>query len=414
MASTLRIVAYVLAGIPATIGVTFVARYAYVTSDTVIDGAANAFLFGMIATGAFVGPAIVLAVAGRRRPAAAIVLGFLAFIAVLVNWSHTLGAISQRGARGEAQNNRAKATEKDARTELARITAERASMQFTPATADTVSAARAAVAAAERARVAECGNGEPRHRGINCRAREEAEQAARTALTTAEANRAATDQAAKLDERADAIRAKINTTEPPRIQNALGEMLANLLPLTAATAASAQQAFVSGVAELLIAAALALPELLMKSAAPAARKPGQEESVTAEVMKATGMTLPVVNVTPQFAADIDTVGRFMMACLVKAPGEEIAARAIYARYLAWCADELPGVTALAVPDFAERFAARCKRYSITTRKDEDGAIICLGLRLTAPKPPALRLGKTRNRAQWRDIVEQQATIIHPI
>jgi hypothetical protein len=27
----------------------------------------------------------------------------------------------------------------------------------------------------------------------------------------------------------------------------------------------------------------------------------------------------------------------MVACLVKAPGEEIAARAIYARYLQWCA-----------------------------------------------------------------------------
>jgi hypothetical protein len=38
-----------------------------------------------------------------------------------------------------------------------------------------------------------------------------------------------------------------------------------------------------------------------------------------------------VNATPQLAPDIDTVGLFMMPCSVKAPGEEIAARAIYAR-----------------------------------------------------------------------------------
>jgi len=101
---------------------------------------------------------------------------------------------------------------------------------------------------------------------------------------------------------------------------------------------------------------------------------------------------------PQLAQEINTVGRFMIACLVKAPGEEIAARAIYARYLSWCADELPGITALAVPDFAERFAARCKRHGITTRKEEDGAIICLGLRLTTPKRPPLRVGEMRNRA----------------
>jgi hypothetical protein len=43
-----RIGAYVLAGVPAAIGIAFVARYAYVTSDTAIDGASNAFLFGKI------------------------------------------------------------------------------------------------------------------------------------------------------------------------------------------------------------------------------------------------------------------------------------------------------------------------------------------------------------------------------
>ena len=62
-----RVSAYVLAGIPAAIGVAFVARYAFVTSDTEIDGAANAFLFGMIAAGAFAGPACAIAV-GRNGP----------------------------------------------------------------------------------------------------------------------------------------------------------------------------------------------------------------------------------------------------------------------------------------------------------------------------------------------------------
>jgi hypothetical protein len=159
---------------------------------------------------------------------------------------------------------------------------ERAGIRFTPATAETVSAARTAVAAAERARIAECGNGDSRQRGNNCRAREEAEQAARVALTTAETNKAATDQAAKLDTRADEIRGKLDKSEPPRTTNALGEMLANLLPLSAATAASAQQAFVSGVAELLIAAALALPGLLMGTEATAATKPEVNAARAAE------------------------------------------------------------------------------------------------------------------------------------
>jgi hypothetical protein len=55
-----KVIAYLLAGVPAAIGVAFVARFAFITSDTAIDGAANGFLFGMIATGAFSGPACVI------------------------------------------------------------------------------------------------------------------------------------------------------------------------------------------------------------------------------------------------------------------------------------------------------------------------------------------------------------------
>lgn len=68
------LVAYGLAAIPAAIGVWFVARFAYVTSDTPIDGASNAFLFGMIAVGAYAGPAVALVVASRGRRFAAAVL----------------------------------------------------------------------------------------------------------------------------------------------------------------------------------------------------------------------------------------------------------------------------------------------------------------------------------------------------
>jgi hypothetical protein len=96
-----RVLVCLLAGIPAASGIGFVARYAFVTSDTAIDGAANAFLFGMIAAGAFLGPAVCVAVAGNGRKGAW-ALGVLAVLAMLANWSHTLGAIAQRGAETEA------------------------------------------------------------------------------------------------------------------------------------------------------------------------------------------------------------------------------------------------------------------------------------------------------------------------
>jgi hypothetical protein len=87
--------------------------------------------------------------------------------------------------------------------------AERAALAaLTPATGEDVKAAQDAVAAAERIRAAECGNGEAKHRGPNCRARESEEQTRRTALAAAIAGKTATDKAAKLERQAEVIRAR--------------------------------------------------------------------------------------------------------------------------------------------------------------------------------------------------------------
>jgi hypothetical protein len=80
---------------------------------------------------------------------------------------------------------------------------------FSPATADTVKAAREAVAAAERTRAAECVK-----RGPLCRQREADEAAARAALSKATADKAARDRAAKLDTDAATVRARLATASP--------------------------------------------------------------------------------------------------------------------------------------------------------------------------------------------------------
>src|SRR5262245_2396755 len=161
-------IAYVVAGIPALIGIGFVARYAYVTSDTPTDGAATAFLFGMVATGAFAGPAIAVAVKNRGRTAAALVWWALAILAIVGNWTHTLGAIAQRGAGIEARGAKITAdTEADRKT-LARLERVLGAMKFAATTPEAVAAARGAAEFAERNRKAECGpNNETR--GERCK-----------------------------------------------------------------------------------------------------------------------------------------------------------------------------------------------------------------------------------------------------
>jgi hypothetical protein len=144
---------------------------------------------------------------------------------------------------------------------------------FTPASTEAVTAAQTAAKTAERTRAAECGNGEPKQRGKFCREREADERAAADKLVAVLANKAATDKAAKLDREAAEISARLSKTPAVKNSNALGEALGRLLPwLPAASAATFQQGLVSAVAELLIAAALALPELLHKPTHAAKRE----------------------------------------------------------------------------------------------------------------------------------------------
>lgn len=378
-----RIGAYVLASIPAVIGVWFVARFAYVSSDTAIDGASNAFLFGMIAVGAYAGPATALMVAANGRKGAAVLLWLLAALAMLTNWSHTLGAIASRGAGTEAERVKAKADDKDDRAELHRLTSERARMTFTRATAETATAARAAVAAAERTRLSECGNGDLRQRGPNCRTRETEEQAARTALTAVLADVALTEQATRLENDAAAVRTRLAKAPPIIDANPLGTALGRLLPMSAATAATFQQGFSSAIVELLIAAALALPELLRKVRTDENREPEpmSELPIADHIQVAENHTsaLPILAHPP---ADVETVGRFMLACFARAADGETTGGEVYARYITWCSEQESALAPLDLPSFAGQFAQRCKRAGIRTRRQGD-RVVCVGVKLVA-------------------------------
>ena len=375
-----RILAYSFAGIPAVIGIAFVARYAYVTSDAAIDGAANAFLFGMIAAGAFAGPAVVVAVGSNGRNRAAWALAFLTVFAILANWTHTLGAIAQRGAGTEAASARAKSDEADARKELARIEKARDAIgTITPVTEEVVDAARAAVTSAERARAAECGNGDPKQRGNNCRARETAEQDKRDALAAAIANKATTDAAARLDNQAAAIRGKLAKAPAVKEGNALGEALGRLLPgLSAASAATFQQGLVSAIAELLIAAGLALPELLRRESSEGRRETGPLDGMQAgaeagnvepaapEERAPSIAGVPLA--TPPKPTQTGSVAQFMLACLPRAQGQDVPLTAVYARYRRWCEDQSPVVSAEDASAFAAQFKTLSDRVRLRTEK----------------------------------------------
>jgi hypothetical protein len=304
--------AYIVAGIPALIGIAFVARFAFVTSDTPTDGTATAFLFSMVAAGAFGGPAIAVALKNRGRKTAAAIWWALAVLAIVANWTHTLSAIEHRSAGLEA--NSAKITTDTAtdRKTLARLERELAALPaFTPTTVEAVAAARSAAELAQRNRIAECGASNEA-RGNRCREREGDERAKQDALTKALANKATTDHANGLEASAAVLRKRLADMPPAPPDNVLGRTIGRLLPVSAAAAATLQQAYVSAIVELLIAAVLALPELL--------RTPQSREPVEPPQHVATALEAEKPEILP--APRLDTSGRLRAAVpAIAAPDE---------------------------------------------------------------------------------------------
>jgi hypothetical protein len=75
------------------------------------------------------------------------------------------------------------------------------------------------------------------------------------------------------------------------------------------------------------------------------------------------------------------VGRFMIACLARAPKRErVDGEAIYPRYRRYCEEQ--GFEALGTKTFAVQFVMRCKRQGIDIRRDGT-KIYCVGVRLAA-------------------------------
>jgi hypothetical protein len=362
--------------------VAMTARYGYVGSDTPADGAIAAFFFAVIAVGGIAGPAVAVhmfrAATGWAR-IWSVLAGLVAVVALVANLSNSLGALAGRADKTIAERTKAADNRKDDRAELARVTAERQALPaFTPATAETVAAAKRAADTATTNRAAEC-----EKRGPNCRAREIDEQAAADKLATATTNKAATDRAAKLDADAAAIRRRLDAAPAVASVNPLAETLGRMFAMPAETAATAQQVVMVVVVELLIAFALVAWELLARPAAasPAAvTREGrvmapENESARHDATPAAGNVVALDSARP-----MGDPAEFAVACLEPTHGASVALDDLHRPYSAWCRDA--GKRALARDEFALEFERLLSFAGMSTAR-RGGRLVVRDVKLVA-------------------------------
>ena len=374
-----RVLAYVLAGIPAAIGVAMVARYGYTSSDPEYAATSAAF-FGLAAAGAFGLPAYALAVSHKGNRAAAAVLGVLALFAIAGNWLNTLSALADRGARLEASVGKTKDNTADDRAELKRLQGELAKLgTFTPTDAAAVTAAKRAADAATTAKERECAGGEAKQRGKLCRDREADEKTAADKLTTAMTAKAATDRAAKIETDMGPVRTRLSAAPAAPKTNAFGETLGRWLSLPAASAVSLQQGLLALIVELLIAAVLAAPELLRSSVHSASENDATTGIPAEQVISAPASAEE--KPTPP-APEFGSVRRYMLACIARAKGQHTMRTAAYRRYCRWCDEQSPKATPLAIPEFWAEFQPLCEKVGIKLR-ERGGKVQLVDIQLAA-------------------------------
>lgn len=392
----------IVGGIGALVLTALAAIYGYSTSPDPLTGAGIAFFFAFVALIGMGGPTAVIYFVSHMPGWAklgALPLALVTMAAMFGNFTNSLGALVTRyDAQTAVRSQVADATQAD-RAELARLMRQRAAMEFTPATAETVTAARNALSVAQQSRAAECGNGDPRQRGPNCRAREADERAAADALREATLAKAATDLAADLDRQITAIRTRLADAPPVASVNPLGEALERLLSIPATEAATWQQGYLVFVAELAVACLLAACEALRGVASPARRAP-EAPGVAALVRPAEPVAAAPVaspahpeppptvvkakprgNVVPiSHAREPGDVAQFAVARLRPVPGASVVISELYAPYQQWCRDE--GFQAVSADEFCALFAALCD-LSGFKRKIVSGKTCCLDLSLVA-------------------------------
>jgi hypothetical protein len=307
-----------------------VSRYGYKSTDVEADAWIMAFLFGVIAAGGLFGHAVAVRL-WRRNRLVAIICGLICAVALVINLSNSLGAIAGRADESTTARIKANKQVRDDTAELVRLGKQRASApEFVPTDEKAVEAGKRAADTATSARNAECGNGDPKQRGKNCREREADEKVATDRFVTIAANKAATDTTLKLESDMRELRERLAQAGPIVPVNVQGWAIARLFRLPdeeADFAVVAQQFGIAVIVELLIVMSLIAFELLRIENA---------EAGTAAIARRGSKAGTTLSVNESAAAQIK---RFFLQAVRTASGERVAASTVVAAYQSWCADQ---------------------------------------------------------------------------
>lgn len=367
-----KIIAYACLAVSGSLA----AVYGYSTGNSELYGLLRAIGWGAVAVVGGCVPAWFFHHVDAKSYGRALVTAFAGAVCFCVTIYGSMGGIT--GSSDKATAERAKAAEsaKDDRAELTRIGIERRKLSgFRP-----IGTVEADLAAGRSGRAYKSTDGCAPEK-ITIKATREACEVFRKLEGELETGRAA----ARMEDAAAVIRARLAAGKSVQAADP-GATAVSLIVGTSADNVAAWSSLLGSLA-LELAGMIAM---MRAESHPATTLGGELQSTTSAPDADTAPAVEMPHRRPVVIAGVtlldppkpsaDTVGRFMLACLKKAPGEEAPGVVIYARYQRWCGEQL--LDGLDPRSFAQQFAVRCERAGIRTRR-EGSKVFCLGVELVA-------------------------------
>jgi hypothetical protein len=396
----------VFAAIGGLILVIIAARYGYKLADDPADALVWGFLYGFITLGGLFGHGYALRVWRHDKRAGAFVFA-VSGLALVISLSNSLGSMASRGNETTAKRQQVAENVDDLKGQLKAKEKERDGLKFDPADENTLKTANEAAATATLAKYSECKSG----RGPACIEKENAEKLALEKKAKVAADKAAADQAKKLDNEIKELRKQINEAGPVLETNSQGRMLARLFGFPEQEAAKllTWQNFGMGIAaELMVVAMTISYEVLthahheVQSQLPVPQAPRAAERAVPirarelepleddpeelepdepEPQPLLARPRPVRQVTSQrepFGNVIDIIAKVM----APAAGSRVEIKEAYFAYAQACKEQ--GKKPFPPDKFATEIKRFCKEARVKIHAEEHGVYL-LNVRLKALK-----------------------------
>jgi hypothetical protein len=359
----------------------------------------TAFIYGFVAaaTLALHVAAVKAWIDGRHRRLS-LFIGAVAILAFFMTAYISLSGLVSRSDRITAARQDAVDDKASNKEQIDALTAERRALKFSRASQASVDAAKMLATQATTARIAECGNGEPKQRGGQCRQKETDETAAIKTLGEATANKAATDRADEIDAQLKDLRRKPKgEAGAVGVVNPMTELLSGIVGAWAATLTAWQKAAFAVVYDLCLVAMVIGIEILGEPKPEKAprkrwwqrqrREPAPEapqepvEAVPVAIVETPAAIIPKP-VRPKIAASnpspVASVKRILSQALEAAPGQRVELADLAARYRTVAKAE--GKRSVALEQFTTDLDAFAKALGLK-RKREDGHLYLLDVQL---------------------------------